>query len=159
MTTSGTFTILGVACRITRGSESPELFVRIWKAFESRRHEIDSIATQKVYFGVNLPTDDDRVTEYVAGMRVAPDTAAPEGLEARDVPGGEYAVFECSLDAIGASYQHVFTVWLPSAAVQFDPGRAPFEEYPENTPEQPVRLHIPVRQRGAGGARALFQTI
>lgn len=154
MTTCTTFTILGVACRIARGSESSDLFVGIWKAFESRWHEIDSMATQKVYFGVNFPTDDERVTEYVAGMRVPPDTAPLEGLEARDVPGGEYAVFECALDAIGATYQHVFAVWLPGAPVQFDPGRAPFEEYPESTPEQPVRLHIPVRQRPS---RPLFR--
>jgi predicted transcriptional regulator YdeE len=149
MTTCGTFAVLGVACRITRGSESPELFGGIWKAFESRRQEIASMATSTVYFGVNFPTDDERVTEYVAGMQVPPDTAVPADLEARDVPGGDYAVFECPLEAIGATYQHVFTVWLPSAAVRFDPGRAPFEEYPENTPEQPVRLHIPVQQQPA----------
>jgi hypothetical protein len=59
------------------------------------------------------------------------------------------------LDAIGATYQRVFTAWLPSAAVQFDAGRAPFEEYPEKTPEQPVRLHIPVRPtRQRADARA-----
>jgi hypothetical protein len=38
-------------------------------------------------------------------------------------------------------------------SVQFDAGRAPFEEYPENTPQQPVRLHIPVRQQPTGGER------
>jgi hypothetical protein len=42
--------------RIGRGSESPELFARIWKTFESRRQDIESVATQKSYFGVSLPT-------------------------------------------------------------------------------------------------------
>ncbi|MFO7692290.1 MAG: GyrI-like domain-containing protein [Vicinamibacterales bacterium] len=145
ITTRGTFTVLGVATRITRGSESAELFGRIWQAFESRRREIDSIAADKVYFGVNLPTGDEQVTEYLAGMMVPSGTAAPEGLDMRDVPGGDYAVFECVAQAIGATYQHVFAAWLPTAAVQFDAGRAPLEEYPESTPQQPVRLHIPVR--------------
>ena len=154
MTTSGTFAILGVACRIRRGSESPELFGRIWKTFETRRREIESAATQKVYFGVSFPTDDEGVTEYLAGMVVAAGTPPPEGLEARTVPGGEYAVFECPVDAIGATYQYIFSVWLPSASVRFDAGRAPFEEYPEKTPEQPVRLHIPVQPHPAGGGRA-----
>jgi predicted transcriptional regulator YdeE len=159
ITTCATFTIMGVASRIGRGSETSDLFVGIWKAFESRRQEIASIATPKVYFGVNFPTADDRVTDYVAGMRVPPDAAALEGLETRDVPGGEYAVFECALDAIGATYQHVFAVWLPSAPVQFDPGRAPFEEYPESTLEQPVRLHIPVRRQRAAGELASLQSV
>ena len=154
MTTCGTFSVLGVASRVSRGSESPELFGRIWKLFESRRQEIESVATQKVYLGVSFPTDDEVVTEYLAGMRVAPDTPAPEGLEVRRVSAGEYAVFDCPLDAIGATWQHVFTVWLPNAAVQFDAAREPFEEYPEKTPEQPVRLHIPVRQQAAGGEGA-----
>ena len=147
LTTCDGFHVMGVASRISRGSESSELFGRIWRVFESRRQEVASLATRSVYLGVSFPTDDERVTDYVAGMRVAPETPVPEGLEVRRVPGGEYAVFECSLDAIGATYQHVFTVWLHSATVQFDPGRASFEEYPEDTTEQPVRLHIPIRQR------------
>ncbi len=154
MTTCGMFAILGVACRIRRGSESPELFGRIWKTFESRQRDIESAAMQKVYFGVSFPTEEEGVTEYLAGMMVAAGTPPPEGLEARTVSGGQYAVFECPVDAIGVTYQHVFSVWLPSAAVQFDAGRAPFEEYPENTPEQPVRLHIPVRQQPTGGEGA-----
>ena len=154
MTTCGTFAVLGVASRIRRGSESPELFGRIWKTFESRRQEIESVATRQVYGGVNFPTDEEGVTEYLAGMMVPAGTPSPEGLEARTVPGGQYAVFECPVDAIGATYQHVFGAWLPTAAAQFDAGRAPFEEYPENTPQQPVRLHIPVRQQPTGGETA-----
>jgi predicted transcriptional regulator YdeE len=155
MTTCGTFSVLGVVSRISRGSESPELFGRIWKTFESRRREIDSVATRRLYFGVSFPTDDDGVTEYLAGMTVAAGTPPPDGLEARTISGGQYAVFECPVDAIGATYQHVFNVWLPNASVHFDAVRAPFEEYPsENTPDQPVRLHIPVRQEPRGGQRS-----
>ncbi len=154
MTICSTFSVLGVASRVSRGSESSELFSCIWKMFESRRQEIESVATKKVYLGVSYPTDDELVTEYLAGMRVAPNAAAPEGLEVRKVSGGEYAVFECPLDAIGATWQHVFAVWLTNGAVQFDAGRASFEEYPEKIPEQPVRLHIPVRQQPSGGERA-----
>lgn len=146
MTTCDTFTVLGVACPIRRGSESAELFGRIWKTFESRRQEIEAVATRKVYLGVSFPTDQEDVTDYVAGMTVAQGAPAPDGLEARTVSGGRYAVFECPVDLIGATYQHVFGVWLPGTTVQFDAGRAPFEEYPENMLEQPVRLHIPVRQ-------------
>ena len=51
MTTCGTFSVLGVASRISRGSESAELFGRIWKMFESRQREIEAVATEKVYLG------------------------------------------------------------------------------------------------------------
>jgi len=50
---------LGCGMPNQRGSESPELFGRIWKTFETRRREIESAATQKVYFGVSFPTDDE----------------------------------------------------------------------------------------------------
>jgi predicted transcriptional regulator YdeE len=150
MTTRGTFAVLGVSSRIRRGSESPELFERIWKTFESRRQEIEAVATQKVYVGVSFSAVEEGVTDYLAGMMVPDGTPVPDGLEARTVPGGQYAVFECPVDAIGATYQYIFGVWLRAAAVQFDGGRAPFEEYPERVPEQPVRLHIPVRQQPCG---------
>jgi predicted transcriptional regulator YdeE len=148
MTTRGPFTVLGVVTRVRRGCESPELFARVWKTFESQRQQIESLATQKVYFGVSFSTEEEGVTDYLAGMTVADGTPAPEGLEARTVPAGHFAVFECPMDAIAATYQHIFSVWLPSAAVQFDAAVPPFEEYPEDTPAQPVCLHIPVRQQG-----------
>jgi predicted transcriptional regulator YdeE len=152
MTTREPFAVLGVVGRIERGSESPEVFGRIWKRFESRRQEIESVATQKAYFGVSCPTKNEAVTEYLAGMMVAAGTAAAEGLEERTVSGGQYAVFECAVEAIGATYRDVFGAWLPSAAVQFDSGREPFEQYPaEGTPELLVRLHIPVVSKGQGG--------
>ena len=151
MTTCNSFAILGVAFRITRGSESPELFGRIWKTFESRQPDIECAAIGKGYFGVSFPTNEEGVTEYLAGMMVAVDTPPAEGLAARTVSGGEYAVFECPEDAIGPTYQHIFSVWLPSAGVQFDAGRAPFEEYPGNGGEQPVHLHIPVREEPREG--------
>jgi predicted transcriptional regulator YdeE len=147
----GAFVVLGVPSRIRRGSESPELFGGIWKTFESRRHEIEPVATRRAYVGVSFPTDAEDVTDYLAGMVVAAGTPAPDGLATRTVSGGQYAVFECPVDAIGATYQHVFGVWLPGATVEFDAARAAFEGYPEHTPEQPVRLYIPVRPKPTGG--------
>jgi len=150
MATSDAFVVLGVTIRIRRGSESPELYEHVWQTFEARRREIEPVATENAYLGVSFPTADEDVTEYLAGMKVAPGTPVPEGLESRTVPGGRHAVFECPVDAIGATYRHIFNAWLPGAALQFDAGRAPFEQYPENVAERPVCLHIPVRQRPGG---------
>ena len=152
--TIGPFVVLGLASSIGRGSESPELFARLWKTFESHQEKIQTLATGKVYYGVTFPTADVNVTDYLAGMEVAAATPPPEGLEARPIPGGAYAVWECPIDAIGRTYQHVFGTWLPNATVQFDGGRPSFEQYPENAAEEPVRLHIPVRHRPSEDRRA-----
>jgi predicted transcriptional regulator YdeE len=154
METMDPFAVLGVADSIRRGSESPELFARIWKTFESHQEKVQPVATSRVYYGVTFPTADVNVTEYLAGMEVPAATPWPDGLEVRPIPGGAYAVFECSVDAIGSTYQHVFSTWLPNATVQFDSGRPSFEQYPENAAEKPVRLYIPVRQKPGEDRRA-----
>jgi predicted transcriptional regulator YdeE len=147
METIGPFTVLGVSHTVHRGSETSELFAGIWKTFESHKDSIQPLATAKVYYGVTFSTADPDVTEYLAGMQVPVGTPSVAGLEARSVPGGQYAVFECSVDSIGPTYQHVFGTWSPTAAAQFEEGRPSFEQFPDNTTEEPVRLHIPVRQR------------
>ena len=147
MATIDPFVVLGVASSIRRGSESPELFARIWKTFESQQEDILTVAASKVYYGVTFPTADVNVTDYLAGMEVPAATPSPAGLEVRPLPGGAYAVFECSVYAIGVTYQYVFGTWLPSATVHFDDVRPSFEQYPENGAEEPVRLYIPVRCR------------
>jgi len=146
MTRRGPFTVLGVQSQIKRGSETPELFACIWKQFESRGQEIELLAIGKHYFGVNFPTDQEDVTDYLAGMMVPDESHVPDGLEKRTVSGGQFAVFECPVEAIGETYRHIFTVWLPDAPVPFDPTVAVFEEYPGKTSERLIRIHIPVRQ-------------
>jgi len=141
------FAVLGIVTRIRRGSETPELFARAWRQFESYRQRIESVAIGKHYFGVNFPTDQEDVTEYVAGMMIGDDTPIPLGLEKRRVSGGQFAVFECAVEAIGDRYKHIFTVWFRGATVDFDPAVPVFEEYPESTQEQPVCIHVPIRQR------------
>jgi predicted transcriptional regulator YdeE len=140
------FAVLGVVTRVSRGSETPELFIRIWKEFESYRVRIAAVAIGTQYFGVRFPTNQEDETDYVAGMTVGDDAPVCPGLEKRTVSGGQFAVFECPVEAIGAMYQHIFTVWVPGATVKFDPAVPVFEEYPESTPQHPVCIHVPLRQ-------------
>ena len=145
MTRRKSFAVLGVQIEVERGSETPELFAGIWNRFESHGQEIESLSTGDYYYGVSFPTDKEDVTEYMAGMAVSDDAPVPKGLDKRTVSGGEFAVFECPLEEIGESYQHIFSVWLPSARVAFDPTVPVFEEYPEKGSENPVRIHVPVK--------------
>ena len=56
-------------------------------------------------------------------------------------------VFECPVEAIGETYQHFFTVWLKSAAIQSNLALPVFEEYPEGTSRRPVCIHVPIREQ------------
>jgi predicted transcriptional regulator YdeE len=145
MTQREPFAVLGVVSHVRRGSETPGLFAGIWRRFESRRQEIESLSIGAHYFGVNFPTDTEDVTDYLAGMMVVADAPCPKGLERRTVSGGRFAVFECPVEAIGESYQHIFGVWLPGATVRLDPAMPVFEEYPESGSQQPVCVHVPIQ--------------
>lgn len=139
-----TFWVLGLQSQINKGSEAPELFVRIWKQFESYGKIIESLAIEKQYFGIQFPTDREEVIEYMAGMMVTKDSTVPDGLVKRAVLGGEYAAFECPVEGIGECYQFIFTKWLPSAPVIFNSKNPVFEQYPEKNSTGPVCIHIPV---------------
>jgi len=147
LTTRGPFRVLGVLTPVVRGSESPELFGRIWQTFESLRLRIEPHSIRTLYYGVSFPTQREDVTDYLTGMPVPDDTPVSDEVHARTVPGGEFAVFECEVAAIGPTYQYILTVWLPGAPFERDGSRASFEEYPEDTTKLPVRIHIPVRPR------------
>ena len=139
-----TFSVLGVQFRVDKGSETSELFAGIWERFESYGEIIESLSTEKQYFGVNFPTPNEEVTDYMAGMMVAKDTSVPDGLVKRTVPGGDYAVFMCPVEEIGKCYLHIFTRWLPAAPVLFNSKNPVIEEYPEKNSTGPVRIYIPV---------------
>lgn len=147
LTTREPFRVLGVLTSVARGSESPDLFERIWQAFEVRRARIGPLSNRPLYYGVSFPTAREDVTDYLTGMPVPDETQGSGELHARTVPGGDFAVFECDVRAIGPTYQHIFTAWLPGAPFVFDGSRAPFEEYPEDSTTHPVCIHIPVRPR------------
>jgi predicted transcriptional regulator YdeE len=147
MTAREPFTVLGVVTQVRRGLETPGLFAGIWREFESYRQQIQPVAIGNQYFGVNFPTAAEDMTDYLAGSRVAADAPILQGLEKRTVAGGQFAVFECPLAAIGDTYRHIFTVWLPAATVEFDPAVPVFEEYPESPSAQLVCVHVPIRRQ------------
>jgi predicted transcriptional regulator YdeE len=138
------FTVVGIQTRVKQGSETSELFANIWERFEAESEVMESLAISKKYYGVNFPTDLEDISEYLAGMMVTDDSHVPDGLVKCNVPGGDYAIFECPIDRIGLCYQNVFTKWLPAASVMFNPRNPVFEEYPDKGSTLPVRIHIPV---------------
>jgi predicted transcriptional regulator YdeE len=140
------FSVLGIQSDVIRGSEAPELFATIWEKFEKEIEVIESLSLSGKYYGVNFPAGKEEISEYLAGMMVSDDAPVPEGLVKRNVPGGDYAVFECPVEAIGMCYQNIFTKWFPASPIKFNPGYPVFEEYPEKDSPLQVRIHIPVEK-------------
>ena len=139
------FLVLGLVTRIARGSESPELFGKIWRGFEAYHQRIKPISTEPRYYGVSFPTAGPDAIDYLAGMATGENAAIPEGLEVRTIPAADYAVFSCPVHDIGAAYSHIFGQWLPTSPFALNRELPSFEQYPPAGEEQgQVSIHIPV---------------
>lgn len=108
------FKVAGDVTSIRRGTERPALFGRVWNDFETRRRDIEPHTIRKPHHGVSFPTDDEAVTDYLAGMAVPNNTPYPEGCEVRTVPGGTFAVFEIQYGDM-AGFDQV----MPNVQLQF----------------------------------------
>lgn len=64
--------------------------------------------------------NEDTPFTYLAGMEYSKDMPVPEGLEFRDVPTADYAVFEHhgSLDTLSDTYNSIYSSWLPNSEYQ-----------------------------------------
>jgi predicted transcriptional regulator YdeE len=113
------------------------------------------LSIDRRYYGVSFATDQKGVTDYLAGMMVA-DDAKPfdKQLVVRKVPPARYAVFECSIENIGRTYQYIFSQWLPNSRYEINPaGSGSFEQYPpEGQEDLAVLIHIPISEKEHGKA-------
>ena len=64
----------------------------------------------------------------------------------REVPTANYAVFACSVQAIGETYRYIFGQWLLGSGYELVGSAPAFEKYPPaDDKESPVLIHIPIR--------------
>jgi predicted transcriptional regulator YdeE len=122
-------------------------FGAFWEAeYMPYDEAIRALSTDGAYYGVWFPHHGDGIPDYLAGVAVPDDAPVPEGATKRLVPASRYAVFECALEDIGATYGTIYNTWLPSLPYEFTPGGADFEYYPpqEATDASPA-VWIPVR--------------
>jgi predicted transcriptional regulator YdeE len=140
------FYVLGTMTRIVPEKDQEESFVSIWQEFESHHQTIRQSAAEPFFYGVSFNTDEEGLTDYLAGMAVSGEVRAPEGLVVRQIPAAHYAVFQCEMAKIGETYQFIFGQWLPGTSYGID-NRAPvFEQYPpEGEEASPVWIHIPIQ--------------
>jgi predicted transcriptional regulator YdeE len=146
-TSRDAFWVLGIQERADPMSMDYQAF---WSRFMAREPELRSLVTGPDGYGVYFPTDQEGLVDVFGGMAVPPETAPPEGLVLREVPAGHYAVFECTMQDIGATWAAVFGEWAPSAGHEIDHTAPCFEHFTPGCHEgtEPVRIFVPVQGQG-----------
>jgi predicted transcriptional regulator YdeE len=99
------------------------------------------------YYGVTLGEGDHLI--YLAGMAVEGLEQLPAGAVQRVAPAAEYAVFDCLLSEIGATWQAAYGQWLPASDYALDTEAVDFEYYPPHSGggEMKVEIWIPVKAK------------
>ena len=89
---------------------------------------------------------------YIAGYFVSQVDQLPEGMVARKVPGGLYAVFahETGLANLGKSYEYIWRTWLPAStyeALMTHDYEVYDDRFDPRSESGVFELHVPVRPR------------
>lgn len=139
------FCVLGIASHVVRGAETPDTFQKIWENFESFREQIEPHSIDHSYYGISFPSSEGEIFDYIAGMSVKNVNPVPKGLEIREVPQGKYAVFDCAIKNVSATYRYIFGEWLPRSSYRLKTNAPSFEQYPpRDLRSTSVQLHIPI---------------
>ncbi|MBN2564670.1 MAG: GyrI-like domain-containing protein [Candidatus Eisenbacteria bacterium] len=121
-------------------------FDELWqREFEPRYGEIAPLCEDKGFYGAWFG-EPDGAAVYLAGAAVVDRKAVPDGFAVREIPGGRYAAFACTVATIGPTYGRIFGEWLPQNPGVMEHERPHFEYYPPGTtaPDSPVQILVPV---------------
>jgi AraC family transcriptional regulator len=134
---------------------------QLWSSFMRRKQEIQNIIGTELYslqiYPANYFHPFQPETEFVkwAAVELADTTSIPEGMEALNLPGGLYAVFQYKglPSAAAPFFQYIFSTWLPSSDYELD-NRPHFEvlgeKYQNNSPDSEEEIWIPVNLKPTG---------
>ena len=136
------------------GNKTAEL----WKSFMPRREDLSNVLNKDVismtiyppsYF---LEFSPDHEFEKWATMEVSDFDRVPGDMEAYNLEGGLYAVFDYKGSGRDNSiFQEIFGTWLPGSSYELD-NRPHFEilgkKYKNNDPSSEEEIWIPVKPKG-----------
>lgn len=138
------FYVVGAAAR---GQLADFNYGDIWeKQYMPFDEQLKTLSMDGGYYGVTLGEEDHLV--YVAGVGISsPLEELPQGAEMHKVPAAHYAVFDCTMDTIGPTWQTAYEKWLPGSAYELDTDAVDFEYYPPHSGEgeMKVEIYIPVK--------------
>ena len=139
--------LLGTTARINPMSAD---YTKLWGEFDKRSAEVEALAIEKGYYSAYSGTDEPPMADYLAGMVVAADAQAPEGLATLDVAAGRYAQFECTLGTIDPTWGGIYETWLPQSQWAEDESRPSLEYYAPDMshgPEGKLTILVPVKAK------------
>ncbi|MDM7916550.1 MAG: GyrI-like domain-containing protein [Candidatus Eisenbacteria bacterium] len=147
--------VVGIAARIDPTKAD---YGELWgKRFAPREEEVRSLTGAQGCCGIYYGTGEPGQVDFVAGMLdTRPSQAAAGGAVAlandlvrREVPGGQYAHFRCTLATIGSTWHRIYGQELPGSDYAEDEGRPCLEEYPPDArgPDTPVSIYVPIRPK------------
>lgn len=137
------FTVVGV---MAVGHPETLNYSEIWeKQYMPIDKQLKPYSIDGGYYGVTLSEGGQIV--YLAGMAVKGLPELPPSAEQRVVGRAHYAVFDCVISTIGATWHEAYEQWLPESEYALDDSRVDFEYYPpySGQGEMKVEIYIPVR--------------
>lgn len=150
ITHKAAFTVMGLARQFTMENNT---IPQLWDDFNARDKEIPH-AIHDAAIGVCYHDADyapGKPFTYMAGWAVTKVEAIPDGMSVREIPEGDYAVFEHlgALDTLGQTYDKIYREWLPASEYEVD-HRDDLELYDERfeygQPESVMEIWIPVKR-------------
>jgi len=121
------FWVLGIGERIEPMSAD---YNALWQRYEARVAEAHATSGDAGCYGVYFPCEEAGRVDFIAGAAVTSEAPVAEGLVKREVPAAHYAVFECRVSSIGATWGRIFGAWLPASGYQADHSAPSFEYFP-----------------------------
>jgi AraC family transcriptional regulator len=143
----GAFKVMGVIGHFASAAENMD---SLWDEYMSLDNRVKPLSTGVGHYGIYLGADHSKPLDYLVGRAVQDATGAPEGVEVREVPAAQYAVFECSFQAIGRTYGYIWGEWLPSSVYEQDVSKFGFDYFPPGTTDgdSPIEIWVPIKRKG-----------
>ncbi len=136
------FWVLGITERIEPMSAD---YHALWRRYEARVAEVHATSSDPGCYGVYFPCEEAGRVDFIAGAVVPAEAAVADGLVKREVPAAHYAVFECRVSTIGATWGRIFGDWLPTSGYQADHSLPSFEYFPPvEEADHPCVIYQPV---------------
>ena len=122
------FTVVGIQNRLNPMTTD---YRAIWQEqVKPRQAEMQQLASEDGFYSVYFGTSEPPLTDMVSGVKAPTNCKIPDGMVARAVPEGPYALIECTMQEIGHVWSDMFEHWKDPESYTIDFSRPSFEYYP-----------------------------